>query len=108
MKTSRRDFLKTSAAAGLAGVTKPQAAALFKSALPANAERVFVGPEFWANRLQDWRISKGRIECVDKRSENPMDYRAAALIHHQPGPGGGLFAGCDANGNVFFRDFTKP
>jgi hypothetical protein len=37
MKTTRRDFLKTSAAAGLAGVALPQATALFKSALPANA-----------------------------------------------------------------------
>jgi len=37
-----------------------------------------------------------------------MDYRAAALIHHQPGPGGGVFAGCDAKGQVFFRDFEKP
>ncbi|MGH8248180.1 MAG: hypothetical protein ACREUU_17300, partial [Gammaproteobacteria bacterium] len=34
-----------------------------------------------------------------------MDYRAAALIHHQPGPGGGLFAGCTAGGTVFIRDF---
>jgi hypothetical protein len=156
MKTSRRDFLKTSAAAGLAGVTLPQAAASFKSALPTNVERIFIGPEYWANRLQDWRLKQGRIECLDKRPESPMrtlhllthrlgdeaapftlqvrtglldegaaaadaatgfligaggagvDYRAAALIHHQPGPGGGLFAGCDAKGNVFFRDFTTP
>ena len=35
-----------------------------------------------------------------------MDYRAAALIHQLPGPGGGLFAGCDANGKAFFREFT--
>lgn len=163
MSTSRRNFIKT-AVAGTAGATRAlaaqgkdgKAATGFHSAIPSNAERVFVGPEFWANRLQDWRIHQGRIECVDKRPESPMrtlhllthrlrdaaadfslrvqtglldagataadaatgfligaggagmDYRAAALIHHQPGPGGGVFAGCDANGKVFFRDFTKP
>ena len=163
MSTTRRNFLKT-AVAGTAGATTALAAqgkgakvaAGFRSAIPSNAERIFVGPEYWANRLQDWRISQGRIECVDKRAESPMrtlhllthrlgatvggftlrvrtglidtgaagadaatgfllgaggatmDYRAAALIHHLPGPGGGVFAGCDANGQVSFRDFTKP
>jgi len=32
---------------------------------PSDAERVWVGPETWANRLQDWRVREGRIECVD-------------------------------------------
>ncbi|MDX2031163.1 MAG: alkaline phosphatase D family protein [Blastocatellia bacterium] len=162
MSTTRRSFIKT-AVAGTAGATTALAAqggrgrnaSGFRSALPTNVERVFVGPEFWANRLQDWRLKQGRIECVDKRPESPMralhllthrlgnaaaaftmrtrtglldegaaaaadaatgfllgaggatmDYRAAALIHQQPGPGGGLFAGCDANGQVFFREFT--
>jgi alkaline phosphatase D len=162
MATTRRKFLKT-AAAGAAGaaagiaasVQQASAAASFTSAFPPNTERVFVGPEYWANRLQDWRISNGRVECVEDRPASPMrtlhllthrlgatstafaisvrtgplgasaaadaatgfligaggtsmDYRAAALIHHQPGPGGGVFAGCDARGQVFFRDFEKP
>jgi hypothetical protein len=163
MSTTRRNFVKT-VVAGTAGATaalasqglRAGAQSSFSSALPPDVERVFVGPEYWANRLQDWRISQGRIECVDKRPESPMrtlhllthrlgasdagftlnvrtglidagaaaadaaagfligaggaemDYRAAALIHHQPGPGGGLFAGCDARGQVFFRDFTGP
>lgn len=163
MSTTRRNFIKT-AVAGTAGATTVLAsqparaikAGNFSSAFPSNVERVFVGPEYWANRLQDWRINQNRIECVDKRPENPMrtlhllthrlganaadftvsvrlglidtdavaadaaagfligaggagmDYRAAALIHHQPGSGGGVFAGCDAKGQVFFRDFTKP
>ena len=163
MSTTRRNFIKT-AVAGTAGATTALAAqgrrarnaSDFRSDLAANVERVFVGPEFWANRLQDWRLRQGRIECVDKRPESPMrtlhllthrlgeeaaafalqvrtggldetavaadaatgfligaggatmDHRAAALIHHQPGPGGGLFAGCDANGQAFFRDFTTP
>jgi len=27
-------------------------------------DRVWVGPEFWANRLQDWKVQDGRLECV--------------------------------------------
>ncbi|MBO0863293.1 MAG: twin-arginine translocation signal domain-containing protein, partial [Chloracidobacterium sp.] len=162
MTTTRRKFLKT-AAAGAAGAAagstismRPAtAASSFASAFPPDAERVFIGPEYWANRLQDWRLSAGRIECVDSRPASPMrtlhlltrrlsaasagftvsvrteslaasaaadaatgfligaggstmDYRAAALIHQQPGPGGGLFGGYDAGGQVFFLDFEKP
>src|SRR5690242_7434708 len=32
------------------------------ASLPANVTRVWVGPMYWANRLQDWRLNKGRIE----------------------------------------------
>ncbi|MBN2410380.1 alkaline phosphatase D family protein [candidate division KSB1 bacterium] len=39
----------------------------FKSQLPENVTRVWAGPEYWANRLQDWQINNGRIECVDGR-----------------------------------------
>ncbi|MCK5272019.1 MAG: alkaline phosphatase D family protein [Sedimentisphaerales bacterium] len=118
-------------------------------------DRVWVGPEYWANRLQDWQVSGGRLECVEARAVKPMrtihllthslsdkhgdfiikvrtgligsaakvspraaagllvgaapdvDYKAAALVHHSPGPGGGLFAGIDARGNLFIRDFSK-
>lgn len=47
-------------------------ATLFKSAFPVNIERVWVGPEYWANRLQDWQISKGRLECVESRMDCPL------------------------------------
>jgi alkaline phosphatase D len=30
----------------------------------ADGDRVWVAPEFWANRLHDWRVSEGRIECI--------------------------------------------
>ncbi|NBO63904.1 MAG: twin-arginine translocation pathway signal protein [Acidobacteria bacterium] len=165
MGETRRTFIKT-ALVGTAGGTATlgvlarsttgKSRQHYLSALPENVERTFVGPEFWANRLQDWQIRGGRFECRDKRPESPMrtlhllthrlattpgafkmrvrtgllesgevtgdaatgflvgaggesmDYRAAALIHHQPGPGGGWFAGCDAAGQAFFRDFSSP
>ena len=27
-------------------------------------DRVWLGPEYWANPLQDWRLANGRIECT--------------------------------------------
>ncbi len=30
-----------------------------------SVESVFLGKEFWANRLQDWRVKNGRIECLN-------------------------------------------
>ncbi len=40
----------------------------FHSAWPKDVKRVWVGPEYWANRLQDWRISDGRLECITSGS----------------------------------------
>jgi phosphodiesterase/alkaline phosphatase D-like protein len=34
--------------------------------------RTWIGPHFQANRLQDWRIAGGRIECLEGRAERPM------------------------------------
>jgi len=126
----------------------------FNSTWPNDVQRTWVGPEYWANRLQDWRISKGRLECVESRAEKPMrtvhlltrrlgtqegklfmsartgligeavkvspdsaagfligaggelDYRAAALVHHSFGPGGGIIAAMESTGRAVFRDMT--
>ena len=32
---------------------------------PDGLSRVWIGPETWANRLQDWEVRDGRIRCVD-------------------------------------------
>ena len=47
----RRSLLQTVAAAPLAGQ------------LRAQDKQAWLGPEFWANPLQDWRRAGGRIEC---------------------------------------------
>ncbi len=36
----------------------------FNSDFTENTTRVWIGPEFWANRLQDWRLNDGRMECL--------------------------------------------
>ncbi|MHC4423301.1 MAG: alkaline phosphatase D family protein [Planctomycetota bacterium] len=129
-------------------------AQLFHSTWPKEVQRTWVGPEYWANRLQDWRIANGRLECVEGRVEKPMrtvhlltrrlgdkkgelfmsvrtgliggaskvspdsatgfligagsevDYRAAALVHHSFGPGGGIIAAVEGTGRAVFRDMT--
>ena len=35
----------------------------FRSNWPAEVERAWVGPEYWSNPLQDWRVRAGRLEC---------------------------------------------
>jgi hypothetical protein len=36
----------------------------FRSAWDRAPDRVWLGAEYWANPLQDWRIAGGRIECA--------------------------------------------
>ncbi|MBS0010192.1 MAG: hypothetical protein KFF49_02200 [Bacteroidales bacterium] len=123
----------------------------YKSDWANTPDGVWVGPELWANRLQDWRVEDGRLLCINSgpmrtvhlttrtaRGEKGnihtsvqinihrglyfgneasagfligagrgLDYRAASLIHHSYGKLGGLFAGLDAAGNLFIRDFEK-
>ena len=61
-------FFSGAVLAGLLLAAVPSPAApegpLFRSAWPAGIERIWIGPEYWANRLQDWRIKDGRLECL--------------------------------------------
>lgn len=40
---------------------------VFSSNWSASVDRTWVGPDFWANRLQDWRVKSGRLECLSTR-----------------------------------------
>jgi len=37
----------------------------FTSYWEQQPDRYWIGPEYWANRLQDWRIHNGRVECLN-------------------------------------------
>ena len=50
-------------------------------ALPARVTRTWLGPSFWANRLQDWQLAGGRIECL--RSAASYEVRTVALLTRQ-------------------------
>ena len=75
----RRGFLKSAAAGTLgvalagcatSGASSPKTRAgktpaEFRSRWPDGAERVWIGPDYWANPLQDWRLAeRGRVELV--------------------------------------------
>lgn len=70
--TTRRQFITNSAtvAAGalLAGSTRAaelELAPEFRTLTSNDLDRIWLGPELWANPLQDWRVKNGRIECVN-------------------------------------------
>jgi hypothetical protein len=41
---------------------------VFKDSFPSGVTRTWIGPDYWANRLQDWRVKDGRLECVVPQS----------------------------------------
>ncbi|MBI1358485.1 MAG: hypothetical protein GC160_29465 [Acidobacteria bacterium] len=63
MRQRRRDFVKTVGAAALTlgpGCSKPES---FSYASAWKGSRVWVGPETWANPLQDWRVEDGEVQA---------------------------------------------
>ena len=43
----------------------------FLSDFNSSKPRTFIGPEYWSNPMQDWRISNGKLEClVSKKNRN--------------------------------------
>ncbi|KPL11138.1 hypothetical protein AMJ85_04410, partial [candidate division BRC1 bacterium SM23_51] len=57
---------------GMTGWIPPARGAEFRSAWPEGVERVWIGPEYFANRMLDWRVANGRLECVEGRKAKPM------------------------------------
>src|SRR5688572_28826576 len=69
---TRRRFIGGSASLAASSVVAPllranalQPAAAFRSRWDTCPDRLWLGPEYWANPLQDWRIANGRIECTN-------------------------------------------
>ena len=42
----------------------PESNIEFTMKVPADMQRTWIGPEYWANPLQDWQLNQGRAECV--------------------------------------------
>ena len=86
-KLTRRRFLSNSAAlaAGAAVATKlpPIASAADTAEWASNwsncPDRVWLGPDFWSNPLQDWRIANGRIECTNAAVDRNVHLLTRAL-----------------------------
>ncbi len=47
-----------------------------------NSKRYWIGPDYWANRLQDWQINNGRLECIG--GGNPL--RTVHVLTHSLSP----------------------
>jgi len=69
---TRREFLHESAAVAATALAANAAVAApaekstdFASRWEQSFDRVWLGPEYWANPLQDWHIRDGRIECIN-------------------------------------------
>ena len=72
-RRTRRQFVRESAAltTGLAVVAggrnhaqAADAATAFQSHWQRTPDRVWIGPDYWANPQQDWRVAGGRLECI--------------------------------------------
>ena len=53
----------------------------FKPVFPPTITRTWIGPDFWANRLQDWRLKEGQIECLS--SAPNLRYRTLHLLTYR-------------------------
>ncbi|MEQ8790976.1 MAG: alkaline phosphatase D family protein [Pirellulaceae bacterium] len=74
------------AAADQATPAKQSAKNVFQSDWKNIPDRVWLGPEFWSNPLQDWRIAGGRLECT-----NAAPDRNVHLLTRQLAQTGGMF-----------------
>ncbi len=56
-------FLLTGILVGMVGSCE-WFAPKFKSQWTQAPDRTWIGSQYWANRLQDWRLQDGRVECI--------------------------------------------
>ncbi len=56
----------------------PLMAADFQSDWQQQHDRVWVGPQYWANPMEDWRLNDGRLECSESAPN-----RSVHLLTHQ-------------------------
>jgi alkaline phosphatase D len=74
---TRRDFLQNSASLVVGAAVASNLPTPFASNWQDCPDRIWLGPAFWANPLQDWRVAGGRAECV-----NPaLDRNVHVLTH---------------------------
>jgi hypothetical protein len=63
----------------------PIRAADFHSDWASALDRVWIGPEYSANHLQDWRLRAGRVECIESGRNLPA--RTVHLLTYALGSG---------------------
>jgi hypothetical protein len=94
----------------------------FASDFAATPDRVWIGPQYWANPMEDWRVQDGRLECIsnggnrnvhvlthqlaDRPGRLEMSVRAG-LLERRPSGSAGFRVGIadqiiDYRGNCFW------
>jgi len=57
----------------------------FQSYWDQQPDRYWIGPEFWANSLQDWRIKNGRLECINSEHRMRTVHMLSRFLTEKPG-----------------------
>jgi len=82
----RRTALKLLATAvGAAAATKSAGAAPASDAWSRTHDRVFLGGDFWANPMEDWRIADGGAECRSLGGNRSIHSLTHQLTHPAKG-----------------------
>lgn len=72
----------------------------FRSDFTRQPDRRWAGPDWCANRLQDWRVADRWLECVEARKKYPV--RTCALLTREIDPsGGGFTLRAEVRGSAF-------
>ncbi len=66
----------------IAAVPSAARADAFQSDWPKNVQRPWLGPAYWANPLQDWRLADGRIECFVSGGDRNVHLLTHQLARH--------------------------
>jgi alkaline phosphatase D len=72
-------FVLASEAATSGATADPLAPPEFASRWGEAHDRIWLGPEYWANPMQDWRIAGCRIECVNPAPDRHVHLLTRAL-----------------------------
>lgn len=73
-------FLQVTAISWLfVNCTGAQKGKKFKDSFPEGVERIWIGPQYWANRLQDWQLDHGRVECITAAGNRNLNLLTARI-----------------------------
>ncbi len=59
----------------------------YSNPLPTDNTRTWIGPEYWANPMQDWQLNNGQIECIESGG-----LRKVFILTKEIGQQSGLFS----------------
>jgi len=57
----------------------------FSSYWDKQPDRYWIGPEYWANRLQDWQIHNGKLECINGKQSLRTVHLIDQCLGDKPG-----------------------